>query len=635
MRSRYIGKRFGPSIIGALCSVLILSAATPAESPVADAAQRGDADLVRALLRSGADASAAQSDGMTALHWAADLGADEIAQVLVYAGANLEATTRLGAFTPLMVASRSGRPRVVHVLLEAGADVGARTTTGGTSLHMAAGSGLVASVSALIAHHAQLDALEGARGQTPLMFAAAAGRTQVIHALLLAGADPTIQTPVVDYPAMAAEDQDAAKLRNERLQMLYGVADVYNTGVDGTNRTARFGGNLDDEDEDPVEANVDEEDTTPSDAGQQAGIVEEDRSVLELLTADYTFVEGEGVEEEQRTEPFSYDKLVGVQGGNTALHYAAREGMRDAALALLDGGADVNQVTGGDSTSPLLIATLNGHFDLAAELLRRGGDPTLQSAPGATPLYAAIHMQWVPKSFYPQQTAHQQASTTYLELMEALLKAGADPNVRLERHLWYTSFNHNVLGVDTWGATPFWRAAWGTDVDAMKLLVSYGADPTIPTLKPPGRVSTGFSDEDEEAKDPSGLSPVSIGGPGVYPIHAASGVGYGLGLAGNAHRHAPDGWLPSVKYFVEELGADVNARDYNGFAPLHNAAARGDVELINYLVEMGADVTVLTRKGETTADMANGPVQRVTVFPAIVQLLESLGSKNSHNCVSC
>ena len=59
--------------------------------------------------------------------------------------------------------------------------------------------------------------------------------------------------------------------------------------------------------------------------------------------------------------------------------------------------------------------------------------------------------------------------------------------------------------------------------------------------------------------------------------------------------------------------------------PLHNAAARGDRELIEYLVGRGADVTVLTRKGETTADMANGPVQRVTVFPEIVALLERLG----------
>ena len=84
-----------------------------------------------------------------------------------------------------------------------------------------------------------------------------------------------------------------------------------------------------------------------------------------------------------------------------------------------------------------------------------------------------------------------------------------------------------------------------------------------------------------------------------------------------------------------ELGADVNARDANGFSPLHWAASRGDDEVILYLVEKGADATVVSRQGHTTADMANGPFQRITPFPETIQLLESLGSKNNNNCVSC
>jgi ankyrin repeat protein len=126
-----------------------------------------------------------------------------------------------------------------------------------------------------------------------------------------------------------------------------------------------------------------------------------------------------------------------------------------------------------------------------------------------------------------------------------------------------------------------------------------------------------------------------VGGPAVYPIHAASGVGYGQGFAANAHRHVPDGWLPAVRYLVEELGADVNARDLNGYTPVHHAAARGDNELIRYLVEHGADVTAVSRSGQTTADMANGPVQRIQPFPETVALLEQLGAKNNDNCVSC
>ncbi len=583
-----------------VCLVLLVSAATPAESPVADAAMRGDADEVRQLLRTGADVNAAQGDGMTALHWAANNGQPELAEVLVFAGANLEATTRLGAFTPLMVATRAGQTGIVRLLVDAGAHVRATTETGETALHYAALSGSPEMVLALLEKGAEVDARESANGQTPLMFAAAHGRADIARSLLEAGADPAIRTHVVDYPAMAREDRELIKRRDRRLSALFGEDIVSETPVDGTED--------DQEEEDEAEPEG-EEDDGPAGRAATRG---------------------------QTRTPMSYDQLVGRQGGNAALHYAAREGHRGVVETLLEGGADIDQVTGGDQGSPLLIATLNGHFDLAMWLLERGADPNLRSDPGATPLYAAVHLQWVPKSFYPQPTAIKQERTTYLELMKALLDAGADPNARLERHLWYTSFNHNVLGVDTWGATPFWRAAYGTDVDAMRLLVAYGADHTTPTFRPPGRPSTGNGRDDGEKKpDPSGLPVVPVGGAGVWPIHAASGVGYGLGLAGNAHRHAPNGWLPSVRYLVEELGADVNARDYNGFSPLHNAAARGDRELIEYLVSRGADVGVLTRKGETTADMANGPVQRVTVFPEIVALLERLGAKNNDNCVSC
>jgi len=90
-----------------------------------------------------------------------------------------------------------------------------------------------------------------------------------------------------------------------------------------------------------------------------------------------------------------------------------------------------------------------------------------------------------------------------------------------------------------------------------------------------------------------------------------------------------------VKFLVEELGADVNARDHNGYSPLHHAAARGDNELIRYLVSKGADPTAVARSGQTTADMANGPVQRIQPFPETVALLEGLGSKNNHRCMSC
>src|SRR5690606_16183662 len=215
----------------------------------------------------------------------------------------------------------------------------------------------------------------------------------------------------------------------------------------------------------------------------------------------------------------------------------------EAAELLIERGANVNGPSG-DGTTPLLMATINGNYDLAMRFLEEGADPNMVSEDGVAPRFATLNNRWAPKAPFPQPTAFKQQRTDYLQMMTALLDAGADVNHRTRRHVWYTSFNFDLLGVDFIGATPFWRAAYALDVPAMRLLMERGADPNIPTRKPASRRFRGGGGGGDE--DPSGLPPVPPGGPGVYPIHAASGVGYGEGYAANAHRHAPDAWVPAM-----------------------------------------------------------------------------------------
>ena len=82
-----------------------------------NAAQNGDRESVRALLKKGLDVNEAQGDGSTALHWAAIKGDAEMARMLIYAGANVRATTRIGAYTPLYLAAKGGYSDVVAALL--------------------------------------------------------------------------------------------------------------------------------------------------------------------------------------------------------------------------------------------------------------------------------------------------------------------------------------------------------------------------------------------------------------------------------------------------------------------------------------------------------------------------------------
>lgn len=609
------------------------------QSPVADAAERGDSTRVRELLRAGADVNETQGDGMSALHWAAEYGDPEMAGMLIYAGAYVEAGTRIGGYTPLHIASRKGNAGIIKILISAQADPNAVTSNSGVMpLHLAAASPSPDAVRLLLDAGSEVNGLEGAWGQTPLIFAADANRVENLAVLLDAGADPAVTTRVIDTTSMERGDQAA----NQRLvAVLEDFKSKAGGGADWLPKPNEVQGAIE------YSRNIQRNwPNVPDPACEIDGDSASSRFSRGALPDRCKDVDTPDADSDvaARGEPaprrLSYGEWVGGWGGLTPLLHAIREGHGQAALTLLDAGADINQASGGDMTTPLLMAAVNGQFDLALDLIERGADPNLASDAGTTPLFAALERQWAPWSHYAHPVDYQEQNASHLDLLAALLIAGADPNVRLKKHLWYAEFTTSVFvpaGLHFDGATPFWRAAQALDVRAMRLLKAHGADTNIPTRKIPER-NRGRRDPQEEVEkevDHSGLPVAPIGGPYVYPIHAAAGAGYGQYFMAHAHRHVPDNWLPAVTFLVEECGADVNARDANGYTPLHHAAARGDNKLIEYLMDRGADVTVVSRKGQTTADMANGPTQRVSPFPDTITLLEGLGSKNNHTCVSC
>ena len=589
--------------------VAAAGAVRPVEAPVADAAERSDLEAVRILLRQGADVNTAQSDGMTALHWAAANNDIDIAKTLLYAGAAVRATTRLGGYNPLHIASRGGHAEVARLILEAGADPDAFTTTGVTAMHFAADADAAAVIELLAAHGGDADARDTFAERTPLMFGAVRGADAAVRALLTAGADVTLVTRIKDY-----EEHDR-KLRAEQRQRarVRAAAEEPEEGKDREQAAQRQ----------PAQGQP-QRSAQPAPGTPPAG--EE--------TADTA------APAEPPVKALSSSQQIGKQGGFNALHFAAREGHRSTAALLLEGGADLNGPTAGDQTSPMLVAVINGNYDLARDLLQRGADPNLVSDDGAGPLFATLNIEWSLRTWYPQPQAFRQQETSYLELMKLLLDAGADPNQQTTTHIWYAAYNAGRMGVDFTGATPFWRAAYAVDVEAMRLLVEYGADPDIWTMKLPDRrrfFDPNFPDTrpEDTPTDPSGLPPVPVGGPAVHPLHAASGVGFGTSRVAQQHRSVPDGWLPAVRYLVDELGIDPNLRDKDGYNAIHHAAARGDNETILFLASRGADINAISRRGQTTADLANSPEQRAQPHPATVALLEKLGSQNNHQCRSC
>ena len=469
MRKAMIGfYATGLVIVG--LSAMLSAAAT---APVADAAMNGDKAAVRALLKSAADVNAAQGDGMTALHWAAMNGDLELAQMLVVAGANVRATTRLGTYTPLFLASQQGHASVIEVLLKAGSDPKAGTPNGTTPLMVAAAAGKADAVRVLVEAGSDVNAKDGVRAQTPLMYAAAANRADVITLLAAKGGDLKATSKV----------SDLANLTREGLG---------------------FGGNP----------------AAPGAPGP-GGAAPPRQAPRPGIDRNYQL-----------------NELINAHGGLTPLLFAVRQGYMESTSALLKAGADVNLVSAGDKTSPLMMAVINGHFDLAQHLLDQGANPNLASVNGATPLYGVLNVEWAPKALYPQPRAHMQQKVGYLELMKNLIDKGADVNARLKMKVWYSGYSFDLSGVDEIGASVFWRAAYASDVAAMRMLVAAGADYNVPTIKPAGRPRFGDADV-REVTDQSGLPPVPIGGPSVTPLHATAGVGYGEGFAANSHRLRP------------------------------------------------------------------------------------------------
>ncbi|HEY7170346.1 MAG TPA: ankyrin repeat domain-containing protein [Vicinamibacterales bacterium] len=195
-----------------------------------DAAKRQDREAVRTLLKQRVDVNAPQTDGATALHWAAHWDDLETADLLIRAGANVQSANEFG-ITPLALACTNGNAAMIALLLKAGANPNAARTTGETPLMTASRTGNLEAVKSLLAHGAEVNAKEPVEGQTALMWAISERHADVVRVLVEAGADARARavsgfTPLLF--AARAGDLDSTRL------LLDAGADVNEASSDGT-----------------------------------------------------------------------------------------------------------------------------------------------------------------------------------------------------------------------------------------------------------------------------------------------------------------------------------------------------------------------------------------------------------------
>jgi len=237
-------------------------------------------------------------------------------------------------------------------------------------------------------------------------------------------------------------------------------------------------------------------------------------------------------------------------GGVTPLVFSARQGDIASAKIMLEHGADVNQTTEGGWT-PLLTAVQNRYYQLATFLLEHGADPKIQNKGGWSPLYIATDNRNIEGGDYPTR----KPDLDHLEIIKLLIEHGADVNARMHSSTeTRTVFTHQWLYED--GATPFLRAAQSSDLVLMRLLLEHGADPTL------------ITDD------------------GTTPLMVASGIGW---VEGVTYEWSRDANAEAVKMLLD-LGADPNARNSEGRTALMGAAHKGRNEIVQTLVDHGADL---------------------------------------------
>jgi cytohesin len=511
--------------LSGLLSIVSLAAA-PAD--VADAVMRGDKAAVRTLVEQKADVNIPQADGATALHWAVFRSDKELVDLLIKAKANPKAANREGA-TPLWLASVNGDAPIVAALLNAGADANEKLPLGRTPLMEASRTGNVEAMKVLLDHGAAVNAKETLRGTTPLMWAADEGHAAAIRLLIQRGADIKARS----NPAERGRGPALGKSSDPRKQ----VAAQGAARAAGQASPPLGGGRA-----------------APQGRGGRGG----GRGAQAAPGADQGTDQAADFTDDAAAAAFGFGgagrgRAVVKDGGElTPLVYAVRADDLDSVKALLAAGADVNQVTG-YGWSPLLVATQNRYYKLAAYLLEHGADVNLANKGSWTPLYLATDNRNIESGDYPVR----KGDMDHLDFIKLLLDKGANVNARMKDSTeTRTVFTNQWL--DENGATAFLRASQSGDVPLMKLLLAHGADPKIDTVLH------------------------------VTALQVAAGIGW---VEGITYEWSPEQTLEAVKLLLD-LGLDPNAQADTGRTALHGAAHKGATAVVQALVDHGARLSV-------------------------------------------
>jgi len=491
----------------------------------------------------------------------------------------------------LIDAVKSGDAKAVRSLLAQHADVNTIEADGFTALHWAAQRDNLEIASLLLAAGADVKAASR-YNITPLSLASTNGDAPLIERFLKAGADPNATSEQGQTALMTAAL--TGKLDAVKLLLVHGAS--VNIKEPWKGQTALMWA--------ASEGNTD----------AAAMLIE-----------------------------FGAEVNAKSNSGFTPFLFAVRNGHIDVAKVLLAHGANVNDVAPGGA-SALAMAAINAYYELGVVLLDHGANPNTPDPRGSV-LHSLAWMRRPGSS--PSAGAGgppigppvQEGKVDSLEFAKALLAHGANPNVRIAwKEIKYNrDFGQVKLPPDIpigrkyisyVGATPFYVAAQSGDAAYMRVLAAGGADPKMATVQniTPLMAAAGIGYWDGESPGPYAGCPES---------ERLDAVKVAIELGNNINAHADFGDYPmdgDGQYLLLNYPLNINNMPPNalgdvrwsGATALHGAVVSGQINIVKYLIDHGAQVDAKNRLGWTPLMLAGGVFVSNTKkeFPEIAVLLK-------------